>query len=144
MQICPASIAQTAKQVTLKFALQNYKETCKQIAYDCDLDTLTAYCGNNKPNVDEAHAFNYSSLSQASDCDGEIMNVWGVLKCQDIPDSDSSDSASGCDSIFSYNSKIDSSGIEAPDGVSHLSLTLFVVHSYQMCSRKELASVLML
>ena len=103
--------------------LQNYKETCKQISYDCKADILTAVCGNDLSNVDAAHAYNYSSLSNAAKCPGEVMNVWGILKCQDKPDSTIQDSASGCDSVFCYNSKVDSSGVEAPDGVSFYSIT---------------------
>jgi len=107
----------------LVFFLQNYKETCKQISYDCSTDTVSATCGNAIPAVDPGNAYNFSSLSHATDCSltGEIMNIWGVLECQPEPEtllSSSSSVLSACDVTYSYQSYLDHSGIEAPDGVS--------------------------
>ncbi len=102
--------------------LQNYKETCKDISYDCSTYIITATCGNDKTNVSEASAFNTSSLHDAYTCEGNIENVWGILKCQPAPSSDSSPSASSHPSsacVPSYFvSHLDQSGGDAPDGVS--------------------------
>ena len=66
--------------------MQSYKETCKDIVYDCTTDLLTATCGNNVADS----IFNTSSLANASECvyltpSYTIANIWGFLQCQTLP-----------------------------------------------------------
>lgn len=59
--------------------LQIYKETCRQIDYDCTIDTITASC----PTDATMTTFTNSSFPDATDCYyyGAIANVGGVLTC---------------------------------------------------------------
>ena len=58
--------------------MQNYKETCQQIGYDCNTDALYAKCGNGKDGSD--HAYILSTLEDATDC-FSITNEHGYLNC---------------------------------------------------------------
>lgn len=62
--------------------LQNYKETCKNIGYDCTTDEIYAECGNGKQGSAHMTAYPYSSFSDASFCEGNLANVDGALQCQ--------------------------------------------------------------
>ena len=93
--------------------VQNYKETCSNITYNCSTDTVAATCGN------EASGSNFSSLIAASECSETIMNINGILKCQPQP-APSPSSSSTCGITFLYESELDQSGLYAPDGVSSL------------------------
>ena len=110
--------------------LQNYKESCQNIIYDCNTDGLSATCTNNLPNVDpqSAAASTLSSLASASACIGvedgatsNIANAGGILQCQTID--------AGSTSGYLYSSRLDSSGLDAPDGVRLLDL----LHTLSFC-----------
>ena len=100
--------------------LQNYKETCQNIIYDCTTDIISAVCGNNKPNVPTAEQYNSSTLPGASSCPGNIANAWGILQCQGVSDNSPSSSSADptCGNTYLYVSQLDNSGGDAPDGVS--------------------------
>ena len=61
-------------------ALQNYKESCRSIGYDCDSDTLYAECGNGKSGDD--HAYLVTSIPDAAACESNLSNGHGVLVCR--------------------------------------------------------------
>ena len=106
--------------------MQTFTETCANISYDCSTDTVRALCGSNTPDVDAEHSSNYSSLPYASVSGGNIANAYGILECQTVSDYPPSGSADADDTSTCgsgsclYKSRLDSSGMEAPDGVSEL------------------------
>ena len=62
--------------------LQNYKETCMNIGYDCITDTIYAQCSSQTEDSNDTYPF--SSLSSVSFCEGNIANLGGVLQCQSL------------------------------------------------------------
>ena len=60
--------------------VQTYKETCKNIGYDCVTDTLYAQC--SKQSEGSTEQYTLSLLSNASDCEGNLANLSGILQCQ--------------------------------------------------------------
>lgn len=124
--------------------LQNYKETCKLITYECNSDIIFAVCGNGKSG--SKHRYLQTALQNATLCYGvgSIENVWGTLACVALPpaeeysppsEEDSPESSSEyayapdgtqsglCDytasGVYQYVSYLDKSGLYAPDGVSY-------------------------
>lgn len=82
MSVAMVHAVSTADAAVL--VLQNYKETCTEIAYDCSTDTITARCGGQSDN-----AQGLTSLADASECydsirgkPGNIGNISGDLECQ--------------------------------------------------------------
>lgn len=70
---------------TSTLPLQNYKETCKDIVYGCDSDTISAKCGNGQSG--SQHRYLETSLHNASQCysDENISNSFGTLTCIGMP-----------------------------------------------------------
>lgn len=101
-------------------SLQTYKETCEDISFDCNTDVITATCYNKQG----AGGYRTSSLSQASTCPGDITTSYGRLSC--ILTATPSPSfatrhyaaAPASCPYYKFVSKLDGSGIEAPEGVS--------------------------
>ena len=60
--------------------LQVYKETCKEIYYDSDADTIYANCDDSQDG--SADAFVSASFPDASNCYQSIANNLGTLECQ--------------------------------------------------------------
>lgn len=88
--------------------------------------------------MDAEHSSNYSSLSYASVCNGNIANAYGILQCQPVTDYPPSRSADSdvtftCGSgSYLYKSRLDSSGREAPDGVSNLPCSTALLHAVML------------
>lgn len=84
--------------------------------------------------------FNATSLSDAAFCDGNIGNSYGVLVCDepsDMPGLSSPGPEVPCEALYSdnyYESKLDASGGNAPDGVSHLHSTPCTCNAVLTCN----------
>ena len=87
--------------------MQSYKQDCSNISYNCNTDTISANCGRG-----------ITSFTNALDC-LDVLNVGGALRC--LPASPPApSSSSACALRYHFESKIDQSGLDAPDGVSLL------------------------
>lgn len=65
--------------------LQNYKQTCKQITYACNSDTIYAMCWNGQTGAN--YKYLQTALQKSTLCYGigSIDNVWGTLACVAFP-----------------------------------------------------------